>query len=190
MTDPASRELREFFNYIWGEEPVGTRATFVYLPVLYDGVMHGYMFEWPRQREAVIRHVLKWAATEAANAFYSPALFKAANPQKSNVLGSHVLWVDFDGNAPEVWSMKPVDGKIFVPPPTLIVQSSIPGHEHCYWKLDDFLNNVSMLEDRNRGLAYTMRADTSGWDADQILRPPRTINRKRNVPVTIKSWEK
>lgn len=189
MPDAATRELREFYNYIWGEEKVA-KITFVYLPVLYEGKMHGYMFEWPRQRDAVIRHTLKWSATPGANVFYSPALFKVANPQKENVLGSWVLWVDFDGNAPGEWSLQPVEGQIFVPPPTLIVQSSIPGHEHCYWRLDEFLDNVTVLEDRNRGLAYTMKADTSGWDADQVLRPPRTMNHKRNVPVTIKSWEK
>ena len=189
MADDASRELAEFFNYIWGEERVSKKATFVYLPVEFEEKWTKFMFEWPRQRDAVIRHVLKWSAIKA-NVFYSPALFSAANPQKENVLGSWVLWVDFDGNAPEDWPLRPTDGKVFVPPPTLIVQSSIPGHEHCYWKLSEFLTDTSVLEDRNRGLAYVMHADTSGWDADQILRPIRSINHKRNMPVTVKAWEK
>jgi hypothetical protein len=35
-----------------------------------------------------------------------------------------------------------------------------------------------------------MHADTSGWDADQILRPIRTTNHKRNMPVIVKEWER
>jgi hypothetical protein len=106
------------------------------------------------------------------------------------VLGSRVLWVDFDGNAPQEWSQEPDGLTPFVPPPTLIVQSSIPTHEHAYWLLDEFVTDIDELEDKNRSIAYLLHADTSGWDADQILRPPFTINMKRNKPVTVKAWER
>jgi hypothetical protein len=188
MTD-ATSELREFYNYIWGENPTVETITFVYLPVEHEGKWTPYMFEWPRQREGVIRHTLKWSAIKD-NVFYSPALFKAANPAKENVLGSWMLWVDFDGNAPKEWAQEEEEGSIFIPPPTLIVQSSIEGHEHCYWKLDEFVSDIEELEDKNRALAYVMHADTSGWDADQILRPIRTTNHKRNMPVIVKEWER
>ena len=92
-----------------------------------------------------------------------------------------MLWVDFDGNAPATWEDS------VAPEPTLIIQSSIPGHEHCYWKLDTFLNKPKVIEERNRSLAYALGADTSGWDADQILRPPFTTNRKRDKAVIVKS---
>jgi hypothetical protein len=185
----ATTELREFYNYIWGEQATVPEPTFVYLPVEHENKWTPFMFEWPRQREGVIRHTLKWSAIKA-NVFYSPALFKAANPAKENVLGSWVLWVDFDGNAPAEWAEEAEDGKVFVPKPTLIVQSSIEGHEHCYWKLQEFVSDIDTLEDRNRALAYVMHADTSGWDADQILRPIRTTNHKRNMPVIVKEWER
>ena len=188
MTD-ATTELKEFYNYIWGAESPSTNPTFVYLPVEHEGKWTPFMFEWPRQREGVVRHTLKWSAIKA-NVFYSPAVFKAANPAKENVLGSWVLWVDFDGNAPDDWLEEPEEGKIFIPPPTLIVQSSIEKHEHCYWKLEKFVDDIEALEDRNRALAYVMHADTSGWDADQILRPIRTTNHKRNMPVIVKEWER
>ena len=188
MTE-ATTELREFYDYVWGEDAVTTAPTFVYLPVEHEGKWTPFMFEWPRQREGVIRHTLKWSAIKA-NVFYSPALFKAANPAKENVLGSWVLWVDFDGNAPAEWAQEEEDGKMYVPKPTLIVQSSIEGHEHCYWKLNNFIDDIETLEDRNRALAYVMHADTSGWDADQILRPIRTTNHKRNMPVIVKEWER
>ncbi len=185
--DTATQTLRDFYTYLWGAEPVTETPTFVYLPVEHEGKWTPYMFAWPRQVEGVIKHTLKWSAIKA-NVFFSPALFKAANPAKDNVLGSWSLWVDFDGNAPEDW---PQGGEgMQVPRPTLIVQSSIPGHEHCYWRLDEFLTDIEVLEDRNRALAYVMHADTSGWDADQILRPIFTTNHKRNMPVIVKEWDR
>ena len=175
--DPISAELGEFFDYHWHD----TKA-YVYLPVEHEGAWVSYMFSWPRQRAAVIRHVLKWSAIKA-NVFFSPALYSVARPLKENVLGAWVLWVDFDGNAPITWE------GVGVPEPTLRVQSSIPLHEHCYWQLDKFLADIPTLEDRNRAIAYTLNADTSGWDADQILRPIHTTNHKRGVPVTVKDWK-
>ena len=181
--EQAEQELTEFYNYMWGEEAVTEEPTYVYVPVEQEGTWTPYMFAWPRQRKAVVRHTLKWSAVKA-NVFFSPALFKAAKPIKDNVLGAWLLWVDFDGNAPQEWAEEEV------PKPTLVVQSSIEGHEHCYWKLDTFVDDIEVLEDRNRALAYIMHADTSGWDADQILRPIRTTNQKRNMPVIVKEWER
>ncbi len=182
MTDIATDELGEFFDYIWGDT-----EGFVYLPIQPDPYgptdWQGFMFQWPKQRAGVVRHVLRHAATKA-NVFYSPAVFKAASPKKEAVLGSWVLWVDFDGNAPESWE------KLEIPYPSLRVQSSLPGHEHVYWKLEEFLDDIPVLEDRNRSIAYMLKADTSGWDADQILRPIHTINRKRDLPVVIKEWDR
>lgn len=185
--DNATQELRDFYTYLWGTEAPTDVPTFVYLPVEHEGKWTPYMFAWPRQIEGVIKHTLKWSAIKA-NVFFSPALFKAANPAKDNVLGSWSLWVDFDGNAPEDWPQGTEDMQ--VPRPTLIVQSSIPGHEHCYWRLDSFLDDIEVLEDRNRALAYVLHADTSGWDADQILRPIFTTNHKRNMPVIVKEWDR
>lgn len=174
MADYVTDELGEFFDYIWRD----TKA-YVYLPVEFNGKWTLFFFSWPRQRAGVVRHVLKHEAI-GANVFYSPALYKATRAIKDNVLLAHVLWVDFDGNAPEVW---PED----VPEPTLEIQSSLPGHLHAYWLLDE-PQEPAVIEERNRALAYRLDADTSGWDADQILRPPHTTNQKRGLPVTIKEW--
>jgi hypothetical protein len=181
--EQAEEELTEFYEYLWGVEAVTEDPTFVYIPVEHEGIWTPYMFAWPRQKKAVVRHTLKWSAVKA-NVFFSPALYKAAKPIKENVLGSWSLWVDFDGNAPQEWD------EDVAPRPTLVVQSSIERHEHCYWRLDEFLTDIEQLEDRNRALAYLMHADTSGWDADQILRPIRTTNHKRNMPVIVKEWER
>lgn len=169
--------LGEFFDYLWHDT-----QGYCYLPISKDDHWKAVFYAWPRQRAAVIRHVLKNNAV-GVNVFHSPALYKAARPAKENVLGSWTLWVDFDGNAPKEW-------KGPVPEPTLKIQSSIEGHQHCYWQLDEFLTDVSMLEDRNRAISYTLKADSSGWDADQILRPPTTTNYKRDKLVSILDWKK
>lgn len=177
--DEVTDELTRFFEGIWKDT-----NGFVYLPIEHEGSWTKFTFQWPRQKAAVVRHTLKWSAM-VANVFYSPALFKAANPEKGNVLGSWVLWVDFDGNAPTDWDS--VGAEVSVPKPSFIIQSSIPGHEHTYWQLNEFLDDVTKLEELNRSLAYVLHADTSGWDADQILRPPFTTNHKRGMPVVIKA---
>jgi hypothetical protein len=191
--DAASHELRDFFDYLWGEDkPFEGKPTYVYLPVQHAPYgpkdWETFMFSWPRHREAVIGHTLARAAA-GDNVFFSPALYKAGNAEKKNVLGSHVLWVDFDGNAPEEWPVVTAE-HLVIPSPTLVVQSSLPQNQHCYWKLTEFVSDVEELEDRNRAIAYALGADTSGWDADQILRPIHTVNRKRNLPVHVVRWER
>lgn len=186
MVDAASQDLDDFYSYVWGEDKPGTGPCFVYLPVEHNNVWQPSFFSWPRHKAQVIAHTIAHSAA-GANVFYSPALFKAGNPEKKNVLGARLLWVDFDGNAPLEWPVTTPE-HLVVPEPTLVVQSSLPQHEHCYWKLAEFVTDVDELEDRNRALAYALGADTSGWDADQILRPPNTVNRKRGLPVQIKSW--
>jgi hypothetical protein len=189
MADEATDELSEFFDYIWGTDSPTGRPVYVYLPVKHESFVDPeknpvgwkkFMFSWPRQRAAVIKHVLKYTAL-GGDVFYSPALFSAGRPVKENVAGTYFLWVDFDGNAPENWPGP-------VPEPTLIIQSSLPGHQHCYWRLDHFIEDSEVIEERNASLAYLLSADTSGWDADQVLRPPHTMNYKRMEPVVVKAW--
>ena len=185
MTTDAAIELGEFFDYVWGSpEEWGDKEVWVYLPLkAADGRFEKAFFKWPTQRRGTINWVLKNAALPV-DVFYSPALFTRANPQKEYVLGARTLWVDFDGNAPVDW---PAD---IAPEPTLVIQSSLETNQHCYWRLDELVTDIELLEDRNRALALALKAETSGWDADQILRPPHTINRKRNIPTKIVRWDR
>ena len=176
--DEVIEELGAFLDFMWHD----TKG-FAYVPVEQGGKWVNYTFSWPRQRAGVIKHILKFASAEDCNVFFSPALYTAAKPIKENVLGAWTLWVDFDGNAPVDWP------DTQVPRPTMKVQSSLPEHQHCYWALSEFLDNISVLEERNRALAYVLGADTSGWDADQILRPIHTVNHKRGLPVQIAEWD-
>lgn len=180
MTDLSSEELGEFFTYIWGDG-----RCFVYLPVKnesWEHIWQKFMYSWPRQKDAIVRHVFKHNAT-GGDAYFSPVRYSAAKPIKENVVDSLFLWADLDGNAPTDWSDLPI------PEPTLIVQSSLPGHEHVYWRLDEPIK-LDVIEDRNLAIARCLEADLSGWDANQVLRVPGTMNYKRMEPVEIKSWDR
>jgi len=47
------------------------------------------------------------------------------------------------------------------------------------------MDNAVDIENINRALTYSLGADASGWDANQILRPPETHNYKRDLPVVV-----
>ena len=168
QTDPG-RELQDFFGYIWGDQ-----EGFVYIPIKNpeSGEWQQAFFEWPSQRGEVVRHVQ--SSTNKSEVYYAPALFTQPSAKKEYVKGSYAYWCEFDGNAPATADL----GEI--PAPSLRIRSSEAGHEHWYWKLDRFQHDVDEIERSNRGLAYQLSADTSGWDADQVLRPPTTRNHKRS----------
>jgi len=189
MTD-TTEELIEFLEYLWGTESPDGKANFVYLPVKDEaGKWVKFTFAWPKSKRGVIQHILTMNA-QGSDVYFSPALYRASRPIKENVKGTWALWVDLDGNAPADWS------QVAVPEPTLVVQSSLPGHNHVYWRLGDFLeaspmpNPASNIEERNRTLSYALEADMSGWDSSQVLRPPGTTNYKRMEPVQIIRWDK
>lgn len=196
-TESAYEGLSEFFDFIWADT-----EGYVYLPTLNRKTdeWKKVFFEWPLHKDHIIKHVLSGSA-KGLDVYYGPALFKkgALKPTKENVLGTHVLWTEFDGAAPTfsdhgTTEAPPLDGEAVsgppsaVPAPSLRVQSSKDGHEHVYWKLDEFCKDLKWFEDRNRSITYSFRADTSGWDATQILRPPFTSNYKDSnnpLPVTV-----
>tara|TARA_R110002020_G_scaffold404912_1_gene614992 strand:- start:35203 stop:36996 length:1794 start_codon:yes stop_codon:yes gene_type:complete len=159
-------DLQAFFEQVWKDT-----EGYVYLPVKGVTGFRKFMIPWPRKKEAVVQHVLKYAADETAEVFYSPALYKSPKPEQKNVLGSWVAWAEFDGNAPVDW---PTD---ISPIPTIEIQSSIASKRHVYWELKEFAS-AKQVQDINRALAYALGADLSGWDANQFLRPPGSTHRK------------
>lgn len=164
--------LEEFFQYIYGAE-----SGFIYLAVKVPGNQHAFQqhfFSWPEERQAVYEFVL--AQRQEREVYYAPALFTQKSALKEHVKSASVVWCEFDGREPTDLGN--------VPGPTLRIQSSEEGHSHWYWRLDQSLQ-ADDLERINRSLAYLLGADASGWDACQILRPPCTLNHKRQRPVHI-----
>lgn len=168
-------EIGEFFDQIWKDT-----EGYVYLPVKTSTEeLKKFMIPWPARREAVVRHVLKYAAMSGCEIFFSPALYSKNRPTQENVLGAWVAWADFDGNAPEKWDTT------LVPLPTVEIQSSVAGKKHVYWALKEF-TSARDVQEINRSIAYALQADLSGWDANQFLRPPFTVNRKYKKPIQVK----
>lgn len=180
MTDQVSEALEGFFDFIWGSEPGQ-----VYIATLNKGgEFSQYLPEWPRHKTEIVRMVLAQNA-EGKDVYYSPSVFlpQAEAPDlndqgkmrasRENVRGAQVFWVDIDGGAPTDWTEKAKEHGI--PEPSMVIQSSTEDRQHVYWRTKDFLP-ADDVEQSNRTLAFTLGADSSGWDANQLLRPPFTSN--------------
>lgn len=155
----------------------GEQTGYVYAPTKEaDG--NGWkqrFFQYPAEKQKLIDHCLTNAPEREV--YYSPALFSAPSGEKKDVKGTYVYWAEFDGQVP------PVEALGNLPAPSRRVRSSDEGHEHFYWRLNYFEVDVRAIERANRGLAYQLGADYSGWDANQVLRPIGTYNHKRQKPV-------
>ena len=169
----ARADLLAYFEEIYQDT-----EGFVYSPVKSVSGFKKFMIPWPAKKEALVDHVLKWAADETSEVFYSPALYRSRKPEQDQVLGSWVAWAEFDGNFPTAWPTE------IAPKPSIEIQSSISSKRHCYWMLEEFTDR-KRLEEINRSLAYALGADLSGWDANQFLRPPYSVHRKGS-PIPVK----
>jgi len=175
ITGDPREDLIEFFTLVWGKDTNGL----VYLPVIMeDGNVRKTWYKWPVHQDFVVKHVL--ANAENSDVYFSPVLWKEPRIAKDAVLHTNVVWVDVDGKVPDTWD--PV-------PPNIIVQSSRSNKIHTYWSLSSPITDPSVAESINRSLAYKHDADPSGWDIEQLLRPPYTINHGRNLPTVLRKIE-
>jgi archaellum biogenesis ATPase FlaH len=124
-------------------------------------------YNWPDQRQEIYDFIQ--VQSRSLDVYLAPALFKARNGLYGAVKGSNVVWVEFDGQ-------QQIDFQD-LPTPDCIVQTSSSTHLHCYWKVD-FIDDYEKINQINRRLMYYLEADSSGWDATQVLRPPTSINWK------------
>jgi KaiC/GvpD/RAD55 family RecA-like ATPase len=173
-----SQELGNFLDFIYGSEK-GYAYAPIKDPVTEDWAINWY--EWPVERDNMIAHFR--TNSPEVEVYFSPALYREpTRPDKGNVLGSSVIWTEFDGLVPE--SM----GEI--PDPSVRVQSSGKDRQHVYWKLDSFLDDYKILEQVNRAICYALHADGTAWDCTQVLRPINSLNHKRRdapMPVILLS---
>lgn len=179
MEQPANSKMSELDNFLTflydGLEG------YVYLTASKPGVFNEdgtrdwkqEFFEYPKDYSKLKNTIL--GASKSHDIYIGPALFKSSSALRSNFKVSNVVWTEFDGNAPD-WN----DTNI----PSLVVQSSGPNNQHVYWRLTEPVTDVDYLEDINRRITYNMGADASAWDANQVLRPPETINYK-NEPLPV-----
>lgn len=166
----------------------GLPALDVFLQFLYEG-LEGYVyiaasdrkkeddwlqefFSYPADLDK-IKSTIR-GASKSHEVYIAPAVFNSPSALRENFKASNVVWTEFDGNAPD-WN----DVNI----PSLIVQSSKKEHQHVYWRLDEPITDRSLIENINQRITYNLSADSSAWEANQVLRPPETWNYKRDLPV-------
>lgn len=162
-----------------------------FLNYLYDGLegwvcvatkegaeeFHRTAYEWPEQRDQLAAWIKKHGPER--DVYIAPAIFNEPTGRREDFKATNVVWIDCDGNVPSNDSL----GSI--PLPGLRVQSSFDTNQHWYWRLDTPLSEVDTVQSINRSLAYQLGADKSGWDANQVLRPPDTTNHKHGLSVFV-----
>ena len=134
-----------------------------------------FYFSWPAERGKLLEWSAAW--TPHKNVYMAPSLFDKKRSTKDDWKCTNYLWAEFDGNYN-------ADKFGPIPKPHIIVQSSGAGYMHCYWKIHT-ASDWEEVEDYNRRLARYLGADYSGFDCNQVLRPPGTHNHKegKDLPV-------
>lgn len=166
-------ELDHFFSFLYN-----TTEGFVYialkdinLPKEHPDFWTKKFFKWPRDKEEMITYVHE--SSRKFDVYSSPSLFRRADATKQSWLGSWCIWTEFDGNTPE----NGYTGNK-CPTPSLRIRSSDETHEHWYWKLHEFVDALEIFEEHSRRISYGLKADTSTWNCNRVLRPPGTIHHK------------
>lgn len=134
-----------------------------------DGWQEAHL-HYPSQLEQIVETIEHME--DRAEVYICPSLFSKASGSRENFKVSTVAWADFDGTVPEDWGDNV---------PTVRLQTSTPGHEHVYWKLQTPITDPDELELVNRNITYKYGADVSGWDVTQLLRPVHTGHHKHGV---------
>lgn len=164
-------ELRSFLEFLYGGLDgyayLATRN--VQDPLDWKQYFYDVATDLNRMENVILK------APADVDVFISPATFKDKSAEKESFKASNVVWTEFDGNTPDEFDIEP----------SLRVQSSVPENQHVYWRLSEPISDAAALEQINRNITYALGADLSAWDANQVLRPPSTVNRKRGLPVKV-----
>lgn len=155
----------EFLNDLFGDQ-----EGIIYSPVKAEK-WEQHFFEWPQETDKLEGHIGNFNKRDV---YLSPVLFSDKRVTPETFKGTNYLWTEFDGVVPQDAIQ-----------PTIRVSSSVEGHEHWYWRLNEFITDKVLVEDLTRRIAFHYGADLSAWDYQQVLRPVDTWNHKRNKPVTL-----
>lgn len=164
-------DVEEFVEALYGDS-----EGWVYVPTKVpsrDKDWTKNFFEWPRDKKRLVSFIQ--SQTSDKEVYISPSLFKKdcthVRFSKEVWKETQVLWAEFDGNAPDPEGLS-------IPAPTVRVRSSYEGHEHWYWRIPLSESSPNAVESLNKRIAYALGADKSGFDYQQVLRPPDTIHHK------------
>ncbi len=138
MTTPD--EIPGFLRFLYGN-----RTGYVYAPTKTATDFSQYFFAYPSEINELTRFIRDKSST--AEVYIAPALFNERSSLKQHFASTEVVWVEFDGKVPNELPKG-------IPEPTLKLQSSLPGHEHWYWKLSEPLTDAARVESITRALTY------------------------------------
>lgn len=169
-------KLSEFFDFMFADT-----EGYAYSPTLHPDTkqFEQYFFKWPSEKDELIAHVRRFSATHEI--YYSPALYSRPAATKDAFLGTWCVWAEFDGVLPGS-----LDN---VPEPSIKIQSSTPGHEHWYWRLNSFIGDQSAAEKISRRITYHLSADLSIWNCNRVLRPPGTVHHSSSNQTVVLRWD-
>lgn len=170
-----TKELERFFDVMFGVE-----TGYVHSPTKHPETLdwQPHFFAWPTEKAKLISHITTAAPTHEV--YFGPALFSSPGSEKEDFKGTNYVWCEFDGNAPT---------EIDVPEPAIKIRSSTDGHEHWYWRLENFVTDIGIVENITQRLAYHLQADLGCWNGNRVLRPPTTTHHESTLPVTVLKWE-
>ena len=175
MSDADS--LKVFLSDIWGDEE---NTIFLATKPTPDTFKVSRAITVPESLDTVVAFILQ--ASTSQDTYYTPGTFVAnsTSKEKGNGFRAKTLWVDIDGyheGQGTVDEALTALKELGLPEPSYRIRSSLPGAEHWYWLLEDYIpaKAVNIL---NQRLAYYLKGDKACWDISHVMRPPFTHNFK------------
>lgn len=174
--ESSTEEIGRFLDFMYGDQ-----TGFAYSATKDPSTEHWeqYFFQWPVERESLINHITRFSTEK--DVYYGPALYTSRSGEKDAFKVSNVMWVEFDGKIPSKYEN--------LPTPSLILRSSESKNQHWYWKLDSPINSVEALEEVVKRLTYHLEGDFGCWNANRVLRPPRTKHQDSGKTTEILRWD-
>jgi hypothetical protein len=171
----------DFLDYFWG----GSTGKVCIAAINPEKGFREVLVEWPEKKDQIVKEVGGLTAA-GYDVYFSPAVYQedATRRSQETFKESRVHWVDYDGGAPDIAEWLQAKK---APAPSLIVQSSVEGRQHVYWRREE-PGTLEEIEKVNRGLASVLGADLSGWDGPQLLRIAGTLNHGVDTRGNHKPW--
>jgi hypothetical protein len=175
VPDEVASGIGAFLDKFWGTEE--GKVYFAASKEHRSDQFNQYFAKWPKDRQNVISAMITKSGL-GFDVWFCPAIFRhdATQATRENIESVNSHWLDFDGNAPENWEVRAKE--VGVPEPSLVVQTSVVNHQQAYWFTDRVTGNENLdkAETITRNLTAAFATDKSGWDLNQLLRVPGTLN--------------
>lgn len=180
-TEQRVRLVKEFLNFLTDGVPEDTFLSVterVHLPGHNGKYVRSYHYPLTKVSE-VAEKVILLCDSNKSDIYVRLSVLKEkpekGRGKKEQTAGSSTLWVDLDAKdgRTQVQLIEKLRGFSF--PPSWVNNSG--NGIHAYWKLSQFVTDITAIEKRNKWLAEQLGADYC-WDITQVLRIPGTMNHK------------